>query len=219
MSEDDGGSMLARAGGIMSGAGALPWQLPAVGQAPGGRDTGPLTAGRLEIIEAEAREAGHAAGYTAGLAAGEAEARRRAALLEDVLASLAGPVRHLDAQVETELLELVMAIARRLIRRELKTDPGEIIGVVREGIAALPIGERQVSVQLHPDDAALVREVLGAHEHGPSYRIIDDPSLTRGGARIATDISLIDATVESRVNRVFDRMLGGERQTDLDHPA
>ena len=210
MSEDTAGTALARAGGILSGAEARPWAVPAVGR-PGG---GPLTAGRLETIEEEARESGRAAGHKEGYAAGQAEVMRRAEQLDRILAGLADPVSHLDAEVEQELLEMVMAIARRLIRRELKTSPGEIIGVVREGIASLPVGERKVTLQLHPEEAGLVREVFGMSENGPACRILEDPSLTRGGARISTDISIIDATLETRINRVFDRMLGGERQAD-----
>jgi hypothetical protein len=147
MSEDTAGTALARAGGILSGAEARPWAVPAVGR-PGG---GPLTAGRLETIEEEARESGRAAGHKEGYAAGQAEVMRRAEQLDRILAGLADPVSHLDAEVEQELLEMVMAIARRLIRRELKTNPGEIIGVVREGIASLPVGERKVTLQLHPE--------------------------------------------------------------------
>lgn len=217
MSEDTSATGTARAPGerVISGATARAWDLPAVGQAAG-RPAGPLTAGRLEAIEEEARESGRAAGHAEGLAAGRAEVVRRAELLDRVLASLAEPVSRIDAQVENELMELVMAIARRLVRREIKTDPGEVIGVVREGIAALPVGERKVTVHLHPEDARLVAEVFGAREGAPSCRIVEDPSLTRGGARISTDISVIDATLETRINRVFDRMLGGERQADED---
>ena len=213
MSEDRTGAAASRPVGIMSGAEAQPWSLPSVGHAGDGRG-GPMTAGRLESIEEEARRSGHEAGYAAGLAAGQAEVERRAAQLDEILASLARPISHVDGEIEQELVEMVMAIARRLIRRELKSSPGEIIGVVRESIAALPIGERQITVQLHPDDASLVREAFGGRDTGPTCRILEDPSMERGGARISTDISVIDATLETRVNRVFDRLLGGERQSD-----
>lgn len=170
-----------------------------------------MTAARLEQIENEARAAGHAAGHAEGLVAGQAEIDGRVAALDQLLASLAAPVAQLDAAVEQELVELVVAVARRLIRRELKTSPGEIVGVVREGISALPIGERQVRIHLHPDDARLVGEVFGGGEHEPSCRIIEDPALSRGGALISTDVSTIDATLESRINRVFDQLLGADR--------
>lgn len=194
---------------IAGGAGARPWHVPAVTEP--GQAGGPLTAARLEQIEQEARAAGHAAGYAEGLAAGQAETGRRVAALDELLAGLAAPLAQLDAAVEKELVELVVAIARRLIRRELKTSPGEIVAVVREGINALPIGERQVRIHLHPDDALLVGEAFGQGEQDSSCRIIEDPALSRGGALISTDVSTIDATLESRVNRVFDQLLGADR--------
>lgn len=198
---------------VISGAQARPWNLPAVGLGAAAGN-GPLTAGRLEAIEAEARKAGWTAGHAEGVKAGQAEIRRRGAQLDAVLAGLAEPVRRLDAQVERELLDLLMAVARRLVRREIKADPGEIMGVIREGISALPVGERAVTLQLHPEDARLVEELIGGQDGGPSCRIIKDPAITRGGARISTDISAIDATLETRINRVFDRMLGSDRQGD-----
>jgi len=197
---------------VISGARAQPWNLPAVGQ--GTAANAPLTAGRLEAIEEEARKAGWAAGHAAGLKAGQGEIQRRVAQADAVLAGLAAPLERLDAQVEQEVLELVMAVARRLVRREIKADPGEIMGVIREAIAALPIGERAVTLHLHPEDARLVEELMGEQDGGPSCRLIKDPGVTRGGARISTDISVIDATFETRVNRVFDRMLGSDRQGD-----
>jgi flagellar biosynthesis/type III secretory pathway protein FliH len=52
---------------------------------------------------------------------------------------LAKPFEVLDAEVERELLTLAMALARQIVRRELKTDPTQIIGIIREAIAALPV--------------------------------------------------------------------------------
>ncbi len=45
-----------------------------------------------------------------------------------------------------------------LLRRELRTDPAQIIGMVRDTVALMPAATRGVRVLLHPDDAALVRE-------------------------------------------------------------
>ena len=68
-----------------------------------------------------------------------------------------------------------MALARQIVRRELKTDPTQIIGIIREAIAALPVAARDVRVHLHPEDAAVVRAAPGAHRErtrlGASSRI------------------------------------------------
>ena len=213
MAADPGAAAATR---IVSGAGAQPWAVPSVGGAAQARPDGMLTAGHLESIEREARESGYAAGHAAGLEAGRAEIARRAAALDKIFAGLCRPLEQLDAEVEQELVELVLAATRRLVRRELKTSPGEIVAVVREGIASLPVGERQVRVHLHPEDARLVEQVFGANEASPACRIIADPALTRGGARITTEVSAIDASLETRLARVCERVLGSDRQRPED---
>ena len=81
--------------------------------------------------------------------------------LRAILATLAKPLDTLDAEVEEELAILALTVARHLVRRELRTDPGQIIAVLRSALAALPGNERDVRVHLHPEDAALVRGSLG----------------------------------------------------------
>jgi len=44
-------------------------------------------------------------------------------------------------------------MVRQLIRREVKLDPGQIVGVVREALGILPISARNIRVVLHPEDA------------------------------------------------------------------
>ena len=52
--------------------------------------------------------------------------------------------RTADRQVHEQIAELAIAIARQLIRRELKTDPTQIIGVVRETVGAAA-GQRRAT--------------------------------------------------------------------------
>jgi flagellar assembly protein FliH len=60
----------------------------------------------------------------------------------------------------------------------------------------------------------LVRDALSMHDEDQPLKIIEDPIQTRGGCRILTDTSQIDATVESRINAIIANLLGGERSTD-----
>jgi flagellar assembly protein FliH len=45
-------------------------------------------------------------------------------------------------------------------------------------------------------------------------QIVADPLQTRGGCRVLTDTSQIDASVEARLNAVIAHVLGGERSSD-----
>jgi flagellar assembly protein FliH len=102
-----------------------------------------------------------------------------------------------------------------LVRRELQTDPGQVIGVVREALAALPLAARNVRLAVHPEDAVMIRDGLSLHEGNHDIRIVEDPVQSRGGCRILTENSQIDATVESRLNAVIANVLGGQRSSDI----
>ncbi|HKJ76285.1 MAG TPA: flagellar assembly protein FliH [Gammaproteobacteria bacterium] len=180
-----------------------------------------LTAEQIEEIQKEAYAEAYASGYEKGREEGYAEWQRetQAAVqrLDQVFRSLARPLEDVDAAVEQELTELAIAIGRQLIRRELRANPEEIVGVVREALDALPSAAQGIRVFLHPDDAALVREALPVEEGGEAHwRIVEEPTLSRGGCRVESDNSGIDATVEKRLNAVVAELLGGERKSDRD---
>ncbi len=168
----------------------------------------------LERIQKEAYDEAFAQGQQEGLAQGQAQITEQAQQLAGILAKLATPFDELDAQVEQQTAELVMIVVRRLFRRELKTDPGSVIGVVREALDALPVAARDVRVLLHPDDAEIVSNALKHAEGERAWRVIEDPLLGRGGCRIETSTSRIDARVEARLEAIANALLGDERVPD-----
>lgn len=135
----------------------------------------------------------------------------------DMLEFLSQPLQELDDAVEEQLVELSTAIAQQLIRRELKTHPDEIIAVVRDAIGLLPVSSRQIDVYLHPEDLPLVQETLFPEpepEEESRIHLHEDAALTRGGCRVVSNDSHIDASVERRINAVVTQVLGGERSDD-----
>jgi flagellar assembly protein FliH len=172
----------------------------------------------LDAIEREAWDAGYAAGQEAGLAAVRqtqqsqlAELDQRLQRCAQILALLAQPLRELDEEVEQQLALLAGAIARHIVRREIRMQPDEIVGIIRETVALLPAATRDVRVHLHPDDAALVRERLREPNADAAWTIVEDPVLSRGGCRVTTENSSIDARVEQRLGAAIAGVLGDER--------
>lgn len=178
------------------------------------REAGLLTAERIEQIERQAHEEGFEAGYKEGLERGREEIERRARVLDRLMGNLADPLAAVDEEVEHELVAIAVAMARQLVRREIRQDPGQIVAVVREAMAVLPSSARSVELRLHPEDAAVVREALHVSEDERRWRIVEDPVLSRGGCRINTETTQVDATLESRLNAVIAQVLGGEREED-----
>jgi flagellar assembly protein FliH len=199
----------------MSEQTVVAWQLPAI--------EGPLLArnrrrAELDALEREAWDKGFAEGREAGIAAvrqeeqaGLAEIERRSRQLASILDFMAKPLADLDEQVQGQLALLAGAIARQVVRRELKINPDQIVAAIRETVSLLPMTARDVRVHLHPEDAKLVRARLAEATSERAWTITEDPILTPGGCRVTTEDSTIDAQVEQRIGAAIAAVLGDER--------
>jgi flagellar assembly protein FliH len=195
-------------------ANVLAWTVPQV--------EGPVIGRRrltdLNALEREAWEQGFADGRNAGCTAALAEQqtlteslRARVQRLDGLMNLLSRPLAELDENVLRQLSLLAGAIARHLVRRELKTQPEQIIAVIRETVTLLPASARDVRIHLHPEDAALVRERLVEPGTSRAWTLVEDPVITRGGCRISGENSSIDAQVETRLGAAIAAVLGDER--------
>jgi flagellar assembly protein FliH len=204
---------------------AQQWQPPQVGgkgRHGGDAARGLLTAAQLDAMRQAAqqegfeqgRKEGQEFGRREGVEQGREQVQARIEQLDRMLQTLDKPFEALDQQVEDEIVTLVISMVRQLIRREVKLDPGQIVGVVREALGVLPISSRNIRVVLHPEDAVLVREAYALGERDQQWQIVEDPVIQRGGCRINTDTSQIDATLDSRLSSLIAPLLAGERLRD-----
>lgn len=215
------------------------WQIPELGgqhqrsQKPtesSTQSTPHLTVTEIEAMQklaydeafAQGKTDGYQAGYDAGFQEGlkkgleetSEQLSNKAQALNRLMEGLSEPFKTLDEEVEKELVTLAIGLASQIIRRELKTDPGEVIAAVRQAISVLPLSSQKVSLFLNPEDSELVRSVLSLDDMTPAWMVVDDPLITRGGCKIDTDVSHVDATVENRLAAAIANVFGGERNRD-----
>ena len=153
------------------------------------------TASQVEGIQRLAREEGFQSGYAEGLKKAVRENQR----LADLISSFE---LQADEQVAHELLELSLDVARQMLHQALKVNPELLLGVVREAIGTLPHFNQGAHLVLHPEDAVLVRERMGEQLSHSGWKIFEDARIERGGARIETANSQIDASPETRWRRI-----------------
>lgn len=183
----------------------------------------------VEAIREEARQTGFTEGREAGYAEGERkgqaatekaakkvekEQRQRLNTLDKLIQAQAHPLEQLDDEVQDQLLSLVLTLARQVIRRELQIQPGEILGVIREAVALLPLAERDVTVRVHPEDHRFLQELLGEESDERAWTLVDDPALSRGGCVVQAQRARVDASLETRLAQLASQLLGA-REEDL----
>jgi len=190
-----------------------------------------LTVTEIEAMQKQAYDEafaqGKAEGFQQGFDEGFEEGSRKgyvdnvellntkAAELTHLMEALSEPFKTLDEEVENELVSLSIAIASQIIRREIKMDAGQIVAAVKEAIKVLPSSSQKISLRLHPEDSELVRSVLSIDDIS-AWSIIEDPLLTRGGCKVDTEVSHVDASVENRLAAVIATVFGSERKRDRD---
>lgn len=173
------------------------------------------SASALEDEARAAREAGFERGRSEGLAAAAAEvsaqmadldARRR--LLDGLARQIAAPLERYDDETAVEMARLALAVGAQLARRELSTDPLQVMAIVRECLDALPSAVREVRVRLNPRDAAVLCGPLQSGGESGGLHIIEDGRVSRGGCVLEADASRIDASFEARVAAAVVAVLG-----------
>ena len=170
------------------------------------------TAEDIEQWRKEAEEEG----FREGLARAQQEAEELKRRLLGLIEFFEHPLQSLNEDIEHQLTQLAVTLAQQLVRRELKVEPGEIIGLIRDSVKLLPGNTRNITIMLHPEDARLVRQALSLDrgDEETSWKLVEDPMITRGGCEISAPPSSINATLENRLSELAASVLGGEREQD-----
>ncbi len=164
------------------------------------------TAQEIEQIHQNAHhegyEAGRKHGYEDGYRQGMLDAAEKANKLGTILSNLDQELHRLEAEISQDILSLSLAIAKQVLLQSLEAKPELILSVVRESLSRLPPFNQHAHLTLNPEDAALVREQMGDQLEHAGWKIMEDPGMERGGCRIETATSQIDATLSNRWQRV-----------------
>jgi len=174
-----------------------------------GREEG-YAAGKKEGLVAgheEGLAAGHDEGYQAGYPIGYGEGREKSLAewerIKQLKAALDEALEQFDQHLSEDMLDLALALARQVMRNALKFRPEAVLPVIHEALNSLPQPVQHPQLALHPEDAALVRTLMEDELTHAHCRIVEDRLVARGGCRIKTDASEVDATLQERWNRAL----------------
>lgn len=147
--------------------------------------------------------------HAAGIREGEAAGRNRAAAelqpvmerLERSITELSGLRARLRREAESDLVRLALAIARRILRRELAVDPDAIHGLVLGALEKLQ-GQEICRVRVHPAHAGMVSACLRQMAAAAPVEVVPDASRDLGTVVFETERGSLDASVESQLREI-----------------
>jgi flagellar assembly protein FliH len=154
--------------------------------------------------EQRVREA-HAAGIREGEAAGYSRAAADLQPVVEKLSRTIGELANLRPRLrqdaEADMVKLSLAIARRVLRRELAIDPDALHGLVLAALEKLQ-GQEVCRVRVHPDYAAAVSAYLSNSPGGQKVEVVPDASSEPGAAVFETGRGNLEASVESQLQEI-----------------
>jgi len=156
-------------------------------------------------VERDAFLKGYAQGERAGAEAaatrGEGMLRRLKETLEELTTLRADMLR----RSERQMVQLALAIAKRVVQREVSLDRAVIVGMARAAIDRL--GDRaSATIRLHPDDYAQVAPGLKQTDEA-HVRVEPDPLVSRGSCLVQSDFGFMDVTPEAQFEELARTLL------------
>ena len=180
------------------------WELASFDSHSNSKNTALSTAAELEAIRQQAQDEGFEQGHEAGYAAGIQQARAEAMKVHALMQNLQDALNQVDAQIAQSLLDLSLEVARKMTVEMLQVKPEIILDIVSEAISGLPHFNQNAHLSLHPADAELIREHMGEQLAHTGWKIFADKQIMRGGCRVETANSQVDATTEVRWKRIVE---------------
>jgi len=154
---------------------------------------------RTFLIEAARQE-----GYAAGLAE-----------WNTILVEAWRSYERLLAQGETELIQLAVRIAEKIVGEELKINADAIVCIVREAVR-LARRARTLLIQVSPECEMRVRDNIDSFRsllgNSAVITVIADPGVAPGGCLVESDVGIIDARLETQLNSLEQALLGRAEQ-------
>ena len=98
-------------------------------------------------------------------------------------------------------MKLGLAIAQRVLRRELTTDPETIHGLVHAALQK--IQNRDIlRILVYPAGAEALKTSLARAGAAPAIQVVPDPTLKTGDLLFETSVGELDASVETQLQEV-----------------
>jgi flagellar biosynthesis/type III secretory pathway protein FliH len=149
------------------------------------------------IREAALRD-GQAEGYRAGKVLAETEIGESARVLNSLVEQARIDYRGLLLAAERQVADLAVAVAQKVLERELATDDTIILNIVRAALHEVEdVTAVRVRVRVNPAYQPTI--AMYWHNEGSNVEFVGDPDLALGDCMIDSDAFGLDARVGTRM--------------------
>lgn len=162
-------------------------------------------------LEREAYDKGFAQGEKDGLELGNKKSLKIIENIENLLTEVSKIKKSIIKHYEREILEIIFAIAEKVVRCQLNSDDKIIKDAVLEALN-LAVEKSKLILKINPEDLDYIEklrpEIFTEFKEIKSITVTPDPSVTRGGCFLETPYGDVDARIETRLEKIYQSLEG-----------
>jgi flagellar assembly protein FliH len=166
----------------------------------GGENTG-ISEDQLRSKLEQARQHGYRQGQADAVQASASRVDAVIAKLTKSIEETAGQRSRLRREAEEDVVKLALAIAKRIVVRELTVDPDIILALVKAGLQKLDARD-VYRIRANPEDAARIRTFLDASKVPSRIEVQPDSSLEQGAVVFTTARGSLDLSVSTQLGEI-----------------
>jgi flagellar assembly protein FliH len=152
--------------------------------------------GEQQLREAQARELGRVEGETAARVRFDEELRKERERLTNSLQQFQSEQARYFEAIEPEVVQLALAVAKRVLHREANVDQDLLAGLVRYTLEKLRDGTK-VKIKANAADLAGLQKVLGGRAE-----MVVDPECAPGTCVLVTEIGTTAISVDEQLKEI-----------------
>ncbi len=130
--------------------------------------------------------------------------------LAEIVRSLQSARQSWTAHWEHQVIGLATAIASRILRTSLETNPDVPLTLLKEAIA-LASGSPRMIIRLHPHDFDILadrsKKLVTHLAPAAEAEIVSDSEVSRGGCIVETEFGEIDQRFETQLKRIAEELV------------
>ena len=114
--------------------------------------------------------------------------------------------------IAPDILEISVDIAKKILKREIETDPQLIIDTIIDVLKTVSKNEPKITLRVRPQSVTFVKDTIPSlsYQYGIDAKIsvVADPSIEEGGCVLETNNGIVDASIDTQIEIIKKALEG-----------
>ncbi len=147
-------------------------------------------------------------GYRKGLEQAEADLQA----FRDNISSFMNATQNVFEYIAPDILEISIDIAKKVIKKEVETDPQVLINTIVDVLKTVSKNEPKINIRVRPQAVQFIKDTIPniTYQFGidAKINIVADPSIEEGGCVFQTNNGIVDASIDTQLDIIKKALEG-----------